>query len=163
MSASATNYSLDVDCVLISDEDEDEVPTKVSASVKSSGTPSIDIKNYSDPSDRTLNAALDDHDGRRVSRRRKTKIEPTETGKSIDATRSSSEQVNENSTKSHSNSQANTNIPYTDKKYVNNENRAETRSRKREASPVMVDVKEVDPIPYKEILSGLEGAAFQSR
>lgn len=173
MSTATSSYSNDVECVLISDEEDVEVPTKLSQPSKSNIRQSTDNKiSIETAADRLLNANLDDSDGRRVSRRRKPKAEIGDTVKIGETTKAGGvgsgnhigEQINDGS-KTNVNSQIATSIPYTDKKFSNNENRAETRSRKRERSPSPqnVDAKEIDPIPYKEILSGLEGAAFQSR
>lgn len=161
------NYSNEVECVLISDEDDDDAasaPTKGLAQIKMANNHINDNKNSNDKDtnsissgDRASSLGIDDSDGRRVSRRRKNKTEHFEVVKS--------EQI-DNSVNSKSSvvNQITTTIPKDEKKF-NIENRAETRSRKRErsGSPQTTDIKEVDPIPYKEILSGLEGAAFQSR
>lgn len=136
--------------VVISDE-EDEKPSTTTRPVAS------ETKVFNQ-----VNSALDE---RRVSRRRKNKNESMEDAKDIknvDQSRAgrsnSNDHANENSKNS---SSSNSN----ERKYANSENRAETRSRKRERSPspVTADVKETEAISYKEVLSGLEGAAFQSR
>lgn len=161
------NYPSEVECVLISDEDDDDAasaPTKGLAQIKMASNHAADNKSSIDKDtnsissgDRASSLGIDDNDGRRVSRRRKNKTEHFEGAKSEPVDNS----VN---SKSSAGSQITTTIPKDEKKF-NVENRAETRSRKRErsGSPQTVDTKEVDPIPYKEILSGLEGAAFQSR
>lgn len=144
------NYPNEMECVLISDEEDDDTasaPTKGLAQIKMASNHASDNKN-----------SMDDSDGRRVSRRRRNKTEHFEIAKSeaVD---------NSNNTKSSVGNQITTTTIPKDEKKLNIENRAETRSRKRErsGSPQTTETKEVDPIPYKEILSGLEGAAFQSR
>lgn len=164
MNSANVNNQNEIECVLISDEDEDDLPPKMSTA--KSGHSSNDVKHATD--DQSGTYSLEDGDGRRVSRRRKNKNENADDVKNIDqsrAGRSNSnghDQTNDTykSNASYSSSNANS-----DKKYANSEYRTETRSRKRERSPspVPADIKENDPIPYKEILSGLEGAAFQSR
>lgn len=149
--------SNDVECVLISDEDEDDaVATKIQINnVKPNFTVSNDIRNVHEQFERSSN---DDSEGRRISRRRRNRAENDGNGKFDGPT-------------PHDGSKVNANAPFAttfsnvDKKTATTENRAETRSRKRERSPspVVPEVKDVEPIPYKEILPGLEGAAFQSR
>lgn len=149
--------SNDVECVLISDEDEDDaVSTKVlTNNVKTNFTPSNDIRNVHEQFERSSN---DDSEGRRISRRRRNRVENDGNGKFDASTTHDGPKVN-------TNAQFATRIANDDKKTTITENRAETRSRKRERSPspAVPEVKDVEPIPYKEILPGLEGAAFQSR
>lgn len=151
---SAATGSNVVECVLISDEDEDDaVTTKVVANnVKPNFNPSIDIRNVNEQFERSSN---DDSEGRRISRRRKNRAENEGNGKVDGPTQNDGPKVNVNAQFVSSGSNADRRM----------ENRAETRSRKRERSPSppMPEVKDVEPIPYKEILPGLEGAAFQSR
>lgn len=95
---------------------------------------------------------LDDSDGRRVSRRKKTSAATGaggSVGGGVDAVT--------NALKNMSNTTTTTT--------TTGDTRTETRSRKidRPTTPNKDAVKEVDPIPYKEVITGLEGAAFQSR
>lgn len=158
MSAATGSCINEVECVVISDEDEDDaVAAKVlTNNVKTNFNPSNDSRNAHEQFERSSN---DDSEGRRVSRRRKNRAENDGNGK-FDATTPTHD-----GTKVNPNAQFASSIPNSDKKPISSENRAETRSRKRERSPspAMPEIKEVEPIPYKEILPGLEGAAFQSR
>lgn len=144
------NLSNDMECVLISDEEEDDAAAPIKASVKNTSLGNFVNKNAVDKDERAASASIDDSEGRRMSRRRKNKTDPADLPKSGEAPKVTVEP----------NSDGGNNI---DKK--TNENRAETRSRKRErsGSPTNADTKEAEPIPFKEILTGLEGAAFQSR
>lgn len=144
------NLSNDMECVLISDEEEDDAAAPIKASVKNISLGNFVNKNVADKDDRAASASIDDSDGRRMSRRRKNKTDPGDLPKGGEGPKLTAEP----------NSDGGNNI---DKK--TNENRAETRSRKRErsGSPANADSKEAEPIPFKEILTGLEGAAFQSR
>lgn len=163
------------DIVLISDEEEDDASERPSTTTIKPGTAAANTnenKNFQEQSSNSYN--LDDlsgGDGRRVSRRRKNKNEngddtknDTKNVEHSRAGRSSSnsnDHVNDTSNK-HSATSAYSN----ERKYGNAENRAETRNmrkRERSPSPVAADVKETESISYKEVLSGLEGAAFQSR
>lgn len=151
MSASATGSNMpdDDDCILlISDEDEEETSSKISNS-KSHRHSSTDNRNSVDAFDRN-----DETDGRRFSRRRKNR----------DGDVVTRQEVTNDGGKTAANTQFNTSIP-NDKKLNSSENRTETRSRKRERSPSPppIEVKDADPLPYKDILPGVEGAAFQSR
>lgn len=164
MGTSNENHQKEIECVLISDEEDDDVPDKTTAT-KPGSYNTNDIKVAAD--EQSANFLLEDGDGRRVSRRRKNKNENSEDTKNIDQSRMSgrsngNDHTNDTYKNSPNSSTSNTNV---DKKYGTAENRAETRSRKRERSPspVPIDSKDNDPIQYKEILSGLEGAAFQSR
>lgn len=156
--STTNNFQNDVECVLISDEEEDPIAIPVRPPTKR--TTSLDYNNDATKketnlvNDRSASVSTDENDGRRKSRRRTQKVEDAKANE-----QKSSEQSNDNST-----TKANSAGVNNSEKKVN-ENRAETRSRKRErsASPVNAEVKEVDPIPFKEILTGLEGAAFQSR
>lgn len=149
--------SNDVECVLISDEDEDDaVTTKVlTNNVKPHFAPSNDIRNVHEQFERSSN---DDSEGRRISRRRRNRAENEGNGKFDGPTTHDGPKTNANAPFA-------TSISIGDKRTSTAENRAETRSRKRERSPspAVPEVKDVEPIPYKEILPGLEGAAFQSR
>lgn len=154
---SAVTGSNDVECVLISDEDEDDAVTAkvLTSNGRTNFNSSNDARNVHEQFERSSN---DDSEGRRISRRRRNRVENDGNGKLDGATQNDGPKVsaNANFTTSFSNA---------DKKTAVTENRAETRSRKRERSPspVVPEVKDVEPIPYKEILPGLEGAAFQSR
>lgn len=162
MSTSNSNPQEEIECVLISDEDDDVTP-ELKLPNKPATFNSIDVKpivgNLS-------NFLLDDGDGRRVSRRRKNKND-SDDGRNVEQSRNAGR----------SNGNDHTNDAYKNSPHSNAsgerkfgisgggsgaENRAETRSRKRERtpSPVPIDAREIQ---YKEILSGLEGAAFQSR
>lgn len=163
MSASNLNSQKEIECVtLISDEDDDIPDTK--SATKPGTFNTNDIKIAVD--EHSTNFLLEDGDGRRVSRRRRNKNEHSDDVKNIDQSRSGRSNGNDHTNDTYKNSpNSSTSNTSADKKYGITENRAETRSRKRERSPspVPVDAKENDPIQYKEILSGLEGAAFQSR
>lgn len=162
MSTSNSNSQKEIECVTISDEDDDIPDTK--SATKPGTFNTNDIKIAGD--EHSTNFLLEDGDGRRVSRRRKNKNEHSDDVKNIDQSRSGRSNGNDHTNDTYKNSpNSSTSNTSADKKYGITENRAETRSRKRERSPspVPVDAKENDPIQYKEILSGLEGAAFQSR
>lgn len=163
MSTSNLNSQKEIECVtLISDEDDDIPDTK--SATKPGTFNTNDIKIAVD--EHSTNFLLEDGDGRRVSRRRRNKNEHSDDVKNIDQSRSGRSNGNDHTNDTYKNSpNSSTSNTSADKKYGITENRAETRSRKRERSPspVPVDAKENDPIQYKEILSGLEGAAFQSR
>lgn len=162
MSTSNANQQKVIECVLISDEDDDDVPP--AATIKPGAYNSNDLKIAVD--EQAGNFLLDDSDGRRVSRRRKNKNDNLDDTKNIDQSRSGRSNGNDHTNDTYKNSpNSSTSNTNSEKKYGSAENRAETRSRKRERtpSPVPVETKENDPIQYKEILSGLEGAAFQSR
>lgn len=164
MATSNANFQKEIDCVLISDDEDDDVPEKT-ANSKPGSYNSNEIKISVD--EQSASYLLDDGDGRRVSRRRKNKNDNSEDSKNIDQSRSGRSNGNDHTNDTYKNSpNSSTQNMGADKKLAGGENRAETRSRKRERtpSPVPVDSKENDPnIQYKEILSGLEGAAFQSR
>lgn len=175
MSTSSSNPQKEIECVLISDEDDDDTPD-----VKLPNKPAAFSTNDTKPPiiGHLTNFILDDSDGRRVSRRRKNKNEHSDDGKNIDQSRNAAGRSNGNdhSNDAYKNSpNSHTSNASGDRKYgvsggggggsgggSGAENRAETRSRKRERtpSPVPIDAREIQ---YKEILSGLEGAAFQSR
>lgn len=127
---------------------------------------------------------MDETDGRRVSRRRKNKPDIDGGGGGNEAsgandaigTMTAATATTTVHTIVHNNSNIGlgmgTNqygidgINQLDKKnMLNDNNRTETRSRKRErsGSPQVVELKENEPIPFKDVLTGLEGAAFQSR
>lgn len=171
MSASNSNSQKEIECVLISDEDDDDIPES-----KLANKPAAFNTNDTKPPI-IGHFLLDDSDGRRVSRRRKNKNEHSDDGKNIDQSRNAAGRSNGNdhSNDAYKNSpNSHTSNASGDRKYgvssggggggggSGAENRAETRSRKRERtpSPVPIDAREIQ---YKEILSGLEGAAFQSR
>lgn len=172
MSTSNSNSQKEVECVLISDEEEDDthdvkLPNKPAAFNTNDTKPPI-VGHF----------LLDDGDGRRVSRRRKNKNENSDDGvKNIDQSRNAAagrSNGNDHGNDTYKNSpNSHTSNASGDRKFgvasgggggggSGAENRAETRSRKRERtpSPVPIDAREIQ---YKEILSGLEGAAFQSR
>lgn len=158
---SAAAGSNDVECVLISDEDEDDAATAkvVTNNVKTNFNPSNDIRNTNNSHEQFERSSNDDSEGRRISRRRRNRAENDGNGKFDGLT------ANDGS-KGNANVQFATSFPNNDKKTTTMENnRAETRSRKRERSPspAVPEIKDAEPIPYKEILPGLEGAAFQSR
>lgn len=154
---SAAAGSNDIECVLISDEDDDEVLTN---NVKTNFNPSNDIRNTKNSHEQFERSSNDDSEGRRISRRRRNRAENEGNGKF-------------DGLNAHDGSKANANVQFATSFATNNDrkttttenNRAETRSRKRERSPspAVAEVKDAEPIPYKEILPGLEGAAFQSR
>lgn len=145
-----------IDCVLvISDEDDDDVqettaPT-AAASMKPAAARPVEMRVYSDDT----NVSFDEMDGRRVSRRRRNRTLDNADGRSNGSGNDHSDNYKPN---------ASTSAIKEEKKFATQENR-ETRSRKRERSPSPgpADVKESESVTYKEILSGLEGAAFQSR
>lgn len=163
MGTSNANVPKEIEYVLISDEEDEEVPEKTTA-VKPGSYNSNDIKLVVD--EQSSNFYLDDTDGRRVSRRvRKNKTENDDV-KNIDQSRGGRSNGNDHTNDTYKNSPvSSTSHSNADKKNAAAENRTETRSRKRERtpSPVQVDTKDNDPIQFKEILAGLEGAAFQSR
>lgn len=144
-----------IDCVLISDEDDDDIQettaTMAAASMKPTASRPAEMRVYSDDT----NVSFDEMDGRRVSRRRRNRNTDTTDGRSNGSGNDHIENYKPN---------ASTSAIKEEKKFVTQENR-ETRSRKRERSPSTgpVDMKENESVTYKEILSGLEGAAFQSR
>lgn len=174
MSAANNIYDNQNDCVLISDEDDEEVQeyrstaattaataststaaaSSSSASMKPAAPRPISTRVYSDDT----NVSYEETDGRRVSRRRKNRNADSNDGRSNG---SGNDHTNDNNKANPS-----TSFVKEDKKLTPAENR-ETRSRKRERSPTPppppADVKENESLAYKEILSGLEGAAFQSR
>lgn len=170
MSTSNSNPQKEIECVLISDEDDDDTPELKLPNKPSATFNTNDIK----PPiiGHLTNFLLDDSDGRRVSRRRKNKNEHSDDGKNIDQSRNAGRSNgNDHSNDTYKNSpNSHTSNASGDRKFGGGgggggsgaENRAETRSRKRERtpSPVPIDAREIQ---YKEILSGLEGAAFQSR
>lgn len=163
MGTSNLNSQKEIECVLISDEDDDIPDTKTATKPGTFNTHEIKIA----VDEHSNNFLLEDGDGRRVSRRRKNKTEYSDDVKNIDQSRSGRSNGNDHINDTYKNSpNSSTSNTSADRKFGITENRAETRSRKRERtpSPVPVDTKETDPnIQYKEILSGLEGAAFQSR
>lgn len=153
---SSINLANDTECVVISDEDGDDlaIPTKISARSTSSddfvyrgasekGSSFMGIRSYI--------SSIGESDGRRMSRRRKPRPDGIDYVKEQEVVKVAGEPTSDGGSIN------------SDKKV--GENRTETRSRKRErsGSPPSVEVKENDPIPFKEILTGLEGAAFQSR
>lgn len=166
------NIFTTIDCVtLISDESDTESsaephhqqPTKFIKSIESGGK----------DSGRTISAsAADDGDGRRVSRRKKTKVEYFEINKSGDPPNTT---INGGNNLNNNNGDAT--VTTTTKSSLTSIGGAggggqpETRSRKsdRPSTPINQPMgrsgapEQVDPIPYKEILTGLDGAAFQSR
>lgn len=163
MSTSNTNPQKEIECVLISDEEDEDIPDKLASKPGTFNTNDIKIT----VDEHSTNFLLEDGDGRRVSRRRKNKNEHSDDVKNIDQSRSGRSNGNDHTNDTYKNSpNSSTSNTSGDRKYGITENRAETRSRKRERtpSPVPIDPKENDPnIQYKEILSGLEGTAFQSR
>lgn len=162
MGTSNPNHQKEVEYVLISDEDDDDVPDN--KTIKPGSYNSNDIKVVTD--EQRANYLLEDSDGRRVSRRRKNKNDQSDDVKNIDQSRGGRSNGNDHTNDTYKNSPNSSSLSNAnpDKKYGTGESRAETRSRKRERTPSPVPVDAVnDPIQYKEILSGLEGAAFQSR
>lgn len=158
------SFQSKIDIVLISDEEEDDASERPSTTTRPGTANTNENKSFRDQSS---NHNLDDSDGRRVSRRRKNKNEncdETKDVKNIDHSRAGRSSSNSNDHVNDS-SKHSTVSSSNERKHVNAENRTETRSRKRERSPspVVADVKETESISYKEVLSGLEGAAFQSR
>lgn len=107
---------------------------------------------------------LTDADGRRISRRKKNKVEYFEVAKpSVDGSM----------TQIPIHTSADANLLTSGKAFTmvsDIRNDARTRNKDRPATPQNASasnsstgLKETDPIPYKEILTGVEGAAFQSR
>lgn len=171
---SATNNVFDT-AIVISDEDDDDtreyvpsatttpamvttssVTASSSSPLKPAGPRPIETRVYSDDT----NISYEESDGRRISRRRKNRNTEHNDGRSNG---SGTDHTNDNNK-----ANASTSYVKEEKKFTPTENR-ETRSRKRDRSPTpplpptQADVKESETLAYKEILSGLEGAAFQSR
>lgn len=132
-----------IECVtLISDESDtesSEAPaTKIMKSV-------IDKDGATGHIRRPSSIGMDDVEGRRVSRRKKTKVEYFEISKTTGEAPASG-------------------IPSADSGAAGVQ--PETRSRKSEprpSTPIHPAREPIDPVTFKEILTGLEGAAFQSR
>lgn len=159
------SFQTKTEYVLISDEDEDDALEKPSPTTRPGAGSSNESKVHNQ--DQTPNFASDDGDRRRVSRRRKNRNENTDEikdTKNNEQSRAGRSNSNSNDHTNDSSKNSSSTNSY-ERKYGHNENRAETRSRKRERSPspIVADVKETESISYKEVLSGLEGAAFQSR
>lgn len=179
MSTSNSNPQEEIECVLISDEDDDVTPElklpNKSAATFNAMSNTIDVKPFIG---NLTNFLLDgDSDGRRVSRRRKNKNENSDDGKNVDQSRNTGRSNgNDHTNDMYKNSpHSHTSNASGERKFGGGggggfggsgsgaENRTETRSkrlRERSPSPVPIDAREIQ---YKEILSGLEGAAFQSR
>lgn len=107
-------------------------------------------------------SASTDTDGRRVSRRRKTRVDYFEASKTNNNSNDGNTDV---SSKSSTNANAPTSGATASEVKRISEIRADRSTRKsdRPSTPTQETAREAEPIPYKEILSGLEGAAFQSR
>lgn len=152
--------------ILSSDESETEdgTPAKLTISSRSGRSSFGGAEDKSGSVHMNLIAersASTDTDGRRVSRRRKTRVEYFEASKT---------NANSNDGNTDVSSKSSTNAPppgavATEAKRVS-EVRGDRSTRKsdRPSTPTQeTTTREAEPIPYKEILSGLEGAAFQSR
>lgn len=178
---SSLNITNDADCVVISDEDDDDLAIPKNASGKST---SANDKPTSFLGIHSIIVSLNESDGRRMSRRRKNKSDIGDVTKDKDetlanvalesnATTTTTTTLTTTATTITANTATTaTNAPTTDggtnnidKKFNISDNRAETRSRKRErsSSPPVAEIKENEPVPFKDVLTGLEGAAFQSR
>lgn len=156
----------DVELITIISDDSDtetyEPPAKVFAKERTSvGDLQSSDKDRSELiGDRSTSTGNEDSDGRRVSRRRKTRVEYYEVSRTGSGTDASAEKnqlgVNQQSSSSQSDSRRINELK--------NDSRS-TRKSDRPSTPVSKDndIKEPEPISYKEILTGLEGAAFQSR
>lgn len=135
-----SNIVTSIECVtLISDESDTESEAPAAKVVKD-GVPGH-IR-------RPSSIGIDDGDGRRVSRRKKTKVEYFEISKTGEAPASGP------------------NVDQPNKATLTAGVQPETRSRKSEhrpSTPTHPTREPIDPITFKEILTGLEGAAFQSR
>ncbi|XP_058832128.1 possible lysine-specific histone demethylase 1 [Topomyia yanbarensis] len=129
VSINATSSLQDIETVTIISDDSDIEMTEITPKTKARpglGSNQIDSKDG------------DETEGRRISRRKKPKVEYSDT-KSVNST-------------------DNSNI---EKKQ---ELKIESKVKKREPETTVKDEKgEVEPNPHREILTGLEGAAFQSR
>lgn len=162
-----SNIITSIECVtLISDESDTEsseaqpaskilIKSRISDGVSATGNLSFNRISSS-------GGGQVDSEGRRVSRRKKTKVEYFEISKGGD-TPSTAAGQNANTTVidgSNNNSKVATTSAHPDI-------RSETRSRKDRPTTPSVNATggkdPADPLPYKEILTGLEGAAFQSR
>lgn len=167
---SSINLTNEVDCVVISDEDDDDLAVSTKVSGKSTSSDDFVSKGGHEKTAtsflgiRSFISSMSENDGRRTSRRRKNKGDTIEILKEGEP--AAKVMVTESTTTATTTTDSGgTNM--IDKKLI--ENRAETRSRKRERSgsptpqPPATETKENEPIPFKEILTGLEGAAFQSR
>lgn len=142
----STNTFTSDECVtLISDESDTESSEAPAVKVVKTtgdkdGAPGIRVPSI---------IGMDDGDGRRVSRRKKTKVEYFEISKTGE-TPASGVPTDVQSSKA--------TLPAGVQ--------PETRSRKSEhrpSTPTHPTREPIDPITFKEILTGLEGAAFQSR
>lgn len=126
--SSATMQQQEIETVTIISDDSDIEMTEVTPKPKTrpSGADNKD-------------GASDEVEGRRISRRKKPKVEYSDTKPATTADTSTSEKKPES--------------------------RVEPKVKKRETEPAVKDEKsgEADTNPHREILTGLEGAAFQSR
>lgn len=130
-----------IECVTLISDDDTESSEAPAAKVVKDGAPGH-IRRPSSI------IGTDDGDGRRVSRRKKNKVEYFEISKTGETPAGG--------------------VPSGDptKGTLNAGVQPETRSRKsdqRPSTPTHPTRDPIDPITYKEILTGLEGAAFQSR
>lgn len=119
----------DIETVTIISDDSDVEMTEVTPKGKARPGPGL---NQNDTKDG------DELEGRRISRRKKPKVEYSDSKPAVSADSSNS-----------------------DKKL---EAKIEPKVKKRETETTVKDEKsETEPNPHREILTGLEGAAFQSR
>lgn len=179
-----------IECVtLISDDSDDgdsiEVsvppPAKVTAKSRnsisgteqqSSGSFASQPNAYSTPIPRSASMigmpsgsgkeVMTDAEGRRISRRKKNKVEYFEVAKPSADGSITQIPINASSAANLlSSGKAFTMVPD-----IRNDSRTRNKDRPgtpQNASTSAAGIKEADPIPYKEILTGVEGAAFQSR
>lgn len=142
----SSNVFTSIECVtLISDESDTESSEAPAAKVVKSV---VDKDGSVGHIRRPSSIGIDDGDGRRVSRRKKTKVEYFEISKTGETPVIG--------------------VPTADptKGTLPAGVQPETRSRKsehRSSTPTHPTRDPIDPITFKEILTGLEGAAFQSR
>lgn len=99
---------------------------------------------------------MTDAEGRRISRRKKNKVEYFEVAKTSAEGAITSIPVNASEASILSSGKS---FPMVSD--IRNDTRS--RNKDRPGTPQNASLKEADPIPYKEILTGVEGAAFQSR
>lgn len=176
---SSINLTNEDDCVVISDEDDDDLAVSTKVSGKSTSSDDFISKGGHEKTAtsflgiRSFISSMSESDGRRTSRRRKNKgdiievIKEGEPAAKVMVTDTATTTAAATAATATATATNDSGTSLLDKKLM--ENRAETRSRKRERSgsptpqPPATETKENEPIPFKEILTGLEGAAFQSR
>lgn len=192
MSSSNNNPMTTIECVtLISDDSEDgdsidasvPPPAKVMAKSRNSisGVVSSDTNAFPQSIGRSASMiggmaasgsgkdALTDAEGRRISRRKKNKVEYFEVAKpSADGSSMTHIPI---STSADGGSLLTSGKAFTMISDIRNDSRTRNNNKDRPGTPQNAStsasstagLKETDPIPYKEILTGVEGAAFQSR